>query len=462
MSLSSRKKALYAFGQFGLSLCAFGVGKLFTAFYISPEAGRVSPFPAFLYQGYVSGFFTVAGLILALGRIVDAASVLWAASASDRGRFRRGRRTGAMSLAALPLALLSVLVFVPPTGNAYALNSVWVIATVVLFYVSLAFYEMPYVALIAELGKSQRQRLAYSASLAACSALAAILGNRVYVLMDVLIREWGMSNVAAFRAVLAFFALAGLSGMVIPLILVRERETCPASPVEDTLPASFGAVISDRSYRPVLLADAMHWLAVSILVAGTTPYMTRLLRISAERVPSLMTVGFLCSIALSVPIYAAARRFGMRRVLLAAFVALAAVLFLSVYAGRYPISKDAQALAITVLVSMPLTAFAVVPNAILADLVVATERKTGVQRGAMYFAVRSLVSKFAQMAVALLFPMVSMIGTRDYLDPGRLGLRFTLVYAIGFLGIGFLFMLGYREKEISAVVCDKVEDGPRG
>jgi Na+/melibiose symporter-like transporter len=103
-----------------------------------------------------------------------------------------------------------------------------------------------------------------------------------------------------------------------------------------------------------------------------------------------------------------------------------------------------------------------VPNAILADLVVATERKTGVQRGAMYFAVRSLVSKFAQMAVALLFPMVSMIGTRDYLDPGRLGLRFTLVYAIGFLGIGFLFMLGYREKEISAVVCDKIEDGPRG
>ena len=74
----------------------------FAAFFVNRSFSDTPVFPEYVYQGYLFGFFTIMGLIIALTRLVDAAAGVLAGHASDRSRMKRGRRTGFMLVAARP------------------------------------------------------------------------------------------------------------------------------------------------------------------------------------------------------------------------------------------------------------------------------------------------------------------------------------------------------------------------
>ncbi len=150
MNLSYGKKVVYALGQFGLVLSAFGAGSLFVTFFVTRSFSDTVLFPVFLHQGYFFGFFTAAGLVIALSKLVEAAGGLFFGYASDRNTMKKGRRTGFMLVAALPVSVFSVLVFFPPAGAALLLNSLFVLVVTVLFYFFLSLYTAPYLALLAE------------------------------------------------------------------------------------------------------------------------------------------------------------------------------------------------------------------------------------------------------------------------------------------------------------------------
>jgi len=84
MNLSYGKKVVYALGQFGLVLSAFGAGSLFVTFFVTRSFSDTVLFPVFLHQGYFFGFFTAAGLVIALSKLVEAAGGLFFGYASDR------------------------------------------------------------------------------------------------------------------------------------------------------------------------------------------------------------------------------------------------------------------------------------------------------------------------------------------------------------------------------------------
>ncbi|URA10828.1 MFS transporter [Thermospira aquatica] len=86
------KQWMFALGQMGWSLASYSVANLIAYFYLPPEGQGVSLFPAFIYQGFIFGSFTIIGLINALSRVFDAVTDPLVAGMSDRARFRLGRR----------------------------------------------------------------------------------------------------------------------------------------------------------------------------------------------------------------------------------------------------------------------------------------------------------------------------------------------------------------------------------
>lgn len=455
MGLSARKKLLYALGQFGLVLCAYGVGKLFVSFFVTRGLGAAPVFPAFISQEYLLGFFTITGLIIGFTRLVDAVAGLFAGFTSDRSRLRRGRRTGIMAFSVVPLSMLSVLIFFPPVQGISHLNAVVLFSCLTLFYIFLSLYTVPYLALMAEYGTSPRDRMKLSTLMACATAFASILGDRIEWLMNHLVSLFSLSPLSSFRLIIVAYGVVSCLCMMAPAFLLNEKRHAGAAPVEGPFSAAFAAVLKDTCLKPYLVADAMYRVASAFAIAGFSYYVTVLLGLPRELTLFFLLFIFFANLILYVPAYYIVLRFGKRKSLFAAFVMLIVFLTASVFVGKYPFSPLIQGAILSILVALPASIFTVVPNAIVADLAVAAEKKTGIQRGGMYFGVHSFVTKFAQMVSSLLFPTLISIGSgEDGSGIGRVGLRLTLIIAAVFSFIGFLALFGYREKEV-AVLLEK-------
>lgn len=454
MGLSSRKKVLYALGQFGLVLCSYGVGTFFVSFFVNRSFSDVAVFPAYIDPRYLFGYFTITGLIIALSRLVDAVIGLAVGHASDSSSMKRGRRTGFMVAAAPPMAILSVLVFIPPVNGPSAVNAVLLLVCTVLFYFFLSLYATPYLALLSECGSSQHDRMKISTLMACATAVAALLGDRIVFFVDRIGALTGASPVMSFRIVISVYALVALVCMIAPGLFIDEKKYTSAEPVSGTLSDSISAVFRDACFRPYLVADICYRIASAFAIAGFSYYVTVLLGLPRSFTVFFLLFIFFANLALYVPVCMIVRRIGKRKMLFAAFLMLMVFMTASIFAGNYPMPSVIQGAILSILVAIPVAAFTVVPNAIVADFAVAAEKKTGIQRAGMYFGVHSLVVKSGQMFSALLFPLIMAIGSGPEAMAGRIGLRLTLLIAAFFSLVGFFALFGYREKEVS-VLLDK-------
>lgn len=452
MKLSAGKKVLYALGQFGLVLCAFAVGNLFVSFFVTRSFIDTVIFPVYINQGYFFEYFTAAGLIVAFCKLFDAGAGLYFGYASDRNKMKKGRRTGFMLVAAIPLPVFSILVFCPPTNTAFFMNSVYVLVCTVIFYFFLSLYTTPYLALLSELGKSPRERMQLSTMLAGATALASLLGNRIFYFMEYIRSVFGLSFVLSFRLILIIYASVSCLCMMLPVMCIEEKKYCQSVPVKDSFSVSVKAVLKDSYFRPFFIADIMYRIAFAFTLAGFSYYVTVLLSLPTAMVAFFLVLIFFTNLVLFFPVSILTRFIGKKKILFAAVFLFITALAASVFAGKYPVDPFIQGMILSILVALPLSVFSVVPNALVSDLVVASERKTGIQRGGMYFGVQSLSIKTGQLVAALLFPSLMTLGATASRSAGRWGLRITLILAAVFSVTGFLFLSGYREKEITVLL----------
>lgn len=451
MAISPGKMVLYAAGQFGLVSCGFGAGKLFSSFYVDRGLSGEQVFPVFIYQGYFSGYFTVAGLILALCMLFDLFAGMWSGHISDRRLLKGGRRISFLRATAVPLAVLSVLVFFPPTADRIGLNSFVVFLYELLFYVCFALYAIPYLALLPELGAETGDRIKMSALMACSTAFASLLGHRIpQITRDISVR-FGLSPLVSFRTVILGFGILSGICLLLTAFLVKEGDH-EEEAVRDHFPVSAGAVLHDRYFSLFVAGDFLYRIASTFLVAGFYWFVTILLGESDAHADLFIFVFFAVNLAMYVPVSAASRFLGKRRVLAAAFLMLFAFLFLTVFATQVPLSPFVKGLLISVFVAVPVSVFTVVPNALVSDLVIAAERRTGINRSGIYYGIYSTAIKTGQLLASFVFPVLVAVGARAGKSAGRAGLRLVLVVSAVLLFAGFICIYLYREKEVNDIL----------
>ncbi len=451
MTMSFGKKLIYALGQFALTLCAYAAGNLFLSYYVSTS----SPvFSDLIHRNAVLGLFTVAGLAIALGRITDAGTSLLSGWLSDRSRFRRGRRNGFMLFAAAPVACASFLVFTPPSDNPTT-NSLYVVLILLVFYTLLSFYATPYLALLPRIGKTRRERMILSVLMATATATASLLGNRIFTLAELLGTAANVPETEAFRIIIGIYALVSAVFLFLPPLLLHTKEE-DDPPVREPFGKSFATVFRDDHFRSYLLADSMFRIASALVIAGFSWFVTILLGLDTRAANLLLLTVFFSNLVLFFPIHVLVKRLGKRKMLFIAYLLFITALIFSVFAGIYPVSSWIQGMFLAFMLSVPYAVFTVIPNALVADLVVAAERKSGEQRGGMYFAIHTLIVKVGAILAGLLFPLFTVFvnGTIGR-APESSSLRLVLVSAVVFSVIGFFSLFGYHEKEVSAVLGDQ-------
>lgn len=434
---------LYSLGHFGYSLAAFGAANLLVYFYVPAETAEGSVFPSYIYQGAILGIATLVGLLNFGGRVFDAVTDPLIAAWADRVQSRYGRRRKLMGMAAVPYAVLSLLIFCPPSTDVGLVNSIWLAATVLIFYLFLTLYIIPYTALISELGHHPDDRMRISTFVSVTWAMGFLVGSTAYALQGIFEPVYG--PVLAFQIVMGLFAAVSLLFMLVPVFFLREQQYAYQKSGRISTAASMRAVFANRNFRPFIASDLLYWLSLTFIQLGVGYYVLILFQFNKAQATVFLGIGFICSFLLYVPVNLLVKRYGKKLIVQIAFVAFA-LIFLALSGMEWlPLPKRLLFYGMAVLSAFPLAAFGIIPNAITADIIYEQEAATGQQQAAMFYAVRTFMMKLGVSLANFIFPSLLLLG-KSVEEP--LGVKLSAVCAFLFCITGLLIFSLYREQVI--------------
>ena len=204
----------------------------------------------------------LAGLIVLIPKAWDVVLNPIAGRISDRFTHPAGRRRPFLLRAGGTLAVLFVLLFAGPTAPTW-LGATWVALVFVACATAYAFFQVPYVAMPAELTDEPAERTRLMTWRVAFLALAILVsGGLSPAIRDGLGSEWGYRGVGVFVGLLILFGTAaawrGTAGA--PLRDVP----APAAGLAEQL----RLVAGSRDFRLLLVTFVLQAVAIGCMLAG--------------------------------------------------------------------------------------------------------------------------------------------------------------------------------------------------
>jgi len=360
--LSPRTIVLYAIGSLGTGGYATLPGLVLT-YFLTDNLGVAA---------------LAAGLIVTAAKIWDVLIDPLIGAASDRQLARTGSRRGFMVTGALALPLFFALTFAVPPSWGPVTGAISVLLAFLATATAFSLFQVPYVALPAELTGSYDER-------------TRLLGWRVVVLTAAILL-FGAGGPALRNAgsdpVLGYLLMGIASGLAIGIgmliaartadIAARRTAHTPGAPIvsstwRDQYMSGFRALGRSQPFRALLGTFVLQALATGTMLAGAQYVATWVLR--SEDAVTLVFVALVGPALLATPAWTAlARRTGKERAFAIAsglFTAAAATLVIAVWTpGTWIYASVAVAgIAYAGLQSLPM--------AMLPDVISHDERTSG-------------------------------------------------------------------------------------
>ncbi len=455
-SVPAKTKWIFAIGQLGWSILSGIIANLLVNFYLPDSTG--DGVITFVTSSTFIGL-TVIGIITACGRLVDAVTDPWIANMSDNCGSKLGKRIPFLRYAALPFALVTVLIFCCPVRGESPVNIVWLAVTLILFYIFMTAYCTPYNALIPVLGRSQKDRMDISTYI----SLTYIVGTGIAfggkMIWEAVYAATGWDYYVCARLTLGVLALIALICMLLPAFLINEKEYDDTPPVKENAFKSLAKTFSNHHFRIFVLSDVIYWIGITIFNTGFIYYVEVLLELNNYMILFIfMTfVTFVCYPIVNV----LSRRFGKKKLLVWGFALFGLAFLVSSFAGKVSfIPNQIYGFIICVLVGVPLSILGVIPQAIVADIAESDNIETGENHDAMFYAARTFAFKLGQSIAMIIFTSLAVIG--QYTDVNaageqiirntgtgyRISLVIALILCIAAMGI----ILLYDEKKVMSII----------
>ena len=358
-----------------------------------------------------------AGLALSAGLVVDAVLDPLIGSLSDGWRSRLGRRLPFMLLG-LPLAMAAfVLIFSLPTGVPTTSLFVMLLLLSVMLRVSVSLFNLPYLALGAELTDDYAERSKVAAwrwGLGMVSGLAAMLiGFGIFFKgADGLLHRAAYPPFALTCAAVA--AAGGLAAMWGSFAL-RHRAHPLAEDRPDWLPAlltGVGEIFRNRSFRVLFGSSVLFFAAQGVAMSLGLHVNTYFWRLPGDSI-KLVTVAYFCGLLIGAPLIGLiAARFDKKRMLLLSLCVLISTQAVPAALRLIGLLSLEGPPLVTILVvntaigGLCLTAAAIAASSMLADAADEHEYLFGHRREGLYFAGWSFAGKVATGGGALIAGLV--------------------------------------------------------
>lgn len=431
-------------GHGGMSILINLLGILLVFFYLPPESAGL---PQLVTDATFLVVLNAIVLVAAAGRITDAITDPLIAIYSDRSTHPLGRRIPFMTAAAVPAALLTMLMFIPPFTELSGWNIVWLLGVQLLLYVSLTAYVTPAFSLVADLGRTPAERLDLATWTSVAWAGGIVIAATTPFLSTVFV-DAGLSTVRAWQASVVTVCCVAAVAMLVPRFTIDERVWAARdAPGQTPLRESLRRVFGNRYFRFYVAADLAYFCGLMIIQTGLLYYVTVLLELNEELTGPLLLLMVVVAMALYPVVNTVAKKHSGKKLVVFAF-AVAAFDFIGViFLGRYPFPNWLEAVLLIVIFSVPFAILSVIPAWILTDIAEHSARTTGEASAAMFFAARTFMQKISQTVGVILFALLTSFG-RDIGDD--LGIRLSGLAGVTLYAIAAALFLGYDEDRLQA------------
>ena len=276
--LTKKEMWIFAIGQLGWSILSGIVTTWLVTYYLPTESSVKEGALFYVPTGLIIfGALTILGLITFICRIFDAVTDPWIASLSDRSKNPKGRRIPFMKRAAVPFAIVTVLIFFAPLGvkegePTSPLNIVWVLVTLILFYLFMTMYCTPYNALISEFGKTQEDRMFISTAISLTFFFGTLLAYLPFALAGML--RSMVPYAWSYRIWFIVLAVFALICMLIPVFKLNEKDFVDAKPSESNAMKSLVKTFRNKEFRKFSCSDIAYWIGLTLFQTGLPFFVT--------------------------------------------------------------------------------------------------------------------------------------------------------------------------------------------
>ena len=259
----------------------------------------------------------VAGAVVAVAKVWDVIIDPVIGARSDRMLAVGGSRRPMMLLGALALPVFFLLTFAVPTGTPPVTAAVWVLIAFVLTATAFSLFQVPYIALPAELatGYDERTRLLTWRVVVLTFAIL-LFGAGGPALRSL----GGGSDFAGYflMALVAGVAIGG--GMLVSAFVAPKRLPAGSAPARQSIlvtlrtnyVAGVRALRDSQPFRALLLTFLLQGLATGMMLAGANYVATWVLR--SEDAVTFLFVALIAPALVVTPVWGAvARRIGKER-----------------------------------------------------------------------------------------------------------------------------------------------------
>ncbi len=439
------KQIAYAFGMMGWGIMVNLISVIIVYLYVPPDA---SGLPTLITQATIFGIFNVIAIITASGRLIDAIYDPFIAQFSDQSKNPKGRRIPIMKWAIIPSFVFCVLVFYPLTQTESTTNIVWLVITLILFYVSSTSYIIPYNALLPELAQDSAAQV----RLATWQSVGYVVGigvaSNAFNLTDVLHVGLDMdSRLNALQLTVVILASLGAVCMLIPVLAIDERKYGSKKPHAVPMREALRETLTNRNFLLFVVADFSYFISVTLITSGLLYFVKVLVQLPESLGNKLMITMVLVSFLFYPVTNILARKIGKKKIVLASLLLLSGI-FLGVYfLGRSGLDPYVQIFGLIALAAIPFAALNILPNAILAEIIQKDIEESGENKEAVFFAVRYFFVKIAQTFGIALFSMFLIYG-KDVGDDA--GIRMNGLLGCGLCLVAALVFTRFQEKKSKA------------
>ena len=434
----------FAIGQLGWSLMSGVVTSWLVYIYQPGESVLSKGLTVYLPQGAVFAGLTIIGLIAAIGRVFDAVTDPWIAGKSDRCRNKDGRRIPFMRAAAVPLGIVTVLIFCSPVSGTSGYNGLFLLVMDLLFYLFMTIYCTPFNALIPELGRTQTARV----NLSTYISLTFIVGTAIAYLVPNIaaVFEPSVGYIGSIRITVAILASVAVLCMLVPVFTIKEAEYADTTPSESSTFGSLAKTFQNGEFRKFVASDILYFIALTIFQTGLPFYITALMKLPDSMSFLLFALMTGVSLVFYAPVNKLAKKYGKKKIVAFAFMFFAGVFLLTTFCGMFGISGMVWGFLVSILAAIPMAVLGILPQAVVADIAEADGKLTGENRQGMFYAARTFAFKMGQSVAMLMFTSFARIGTDGF------GYRISAAVAAVLCLAGGLVFLLYDEKKIFGII----------
>ncbi len=381
----------------------------------SVATGAFGTVPGLMLLPYLTDSLGIAalaaGLIVLLPKAWDVVLNPIAGRVSDRTVDPRGPRRPWLIRAGLVLAVCFALIFAAPTMGSRALEAAWVLVFFLAAASAYAFFQVPYVAMPAEITSSYDERTRLMTWRVAILAFTIMLaGATAPVIRD------AVGGRAGYRVMGVVMAVIIVVGVVGAYRGTRHAPVGEVQPGPGTLGDQLRIVAGARDFRLLLTTYVLQALATGCMLAGVDYLAKDVLDRSGAT--TILFVCFVGPALLLTPAWAAVGgRVGKRTGYVAASLVLALGALLASTAQSAPVGAVYAAVA---LVGVGYAGCQVFPLAMLPDTTAVDARRTGSSRVGVYTGVWTAAETLGLALGPGVFALVLAIGGYESSTTGDL------------------------------------------